>query len=64
MTHPTFMIDVAMKAARWERAKGELRALSAIHGAYSAGSRTEKWQVIETLVEQFIAAAEAEGIGE
>jgi hypothetical protein len=34
-----------LKAAAWERAKGELRALVAIQGSYTSNDgRAEKWE--------------------
>lgn len=60
----------AMKAATWERAKGELRALVAIKGSQASyrGSPSEDkpfpYQALEAEVDAFIARVEDEGLQE
>lgn len=65
----TFCIDAAMKAAEWERAKGHLRALVGIQGAYSLNrapgdDSPAKWQVLSARVEAFIQDVEDHGLDE
>lgn len=63
----TFLPDAAMKAAQWERAKGELRAMVAIQGSYEASSPEEeplKWAVLSQHVEDFIKNIEDNGLHE
>lgn len=58
-----FMIDHAMKAAAWERAKGELRGLVHIQGSYSHGSPAgDCWRELESTVDKFIAEIEDNGL--
>lgn len=64
-----FLIDAAMKAQQWERAKGELRALVAIQGSYSLGrgpgdDEPEKWQRLQMAVDEFIRSVENDGLQE
>lgn len=64
-----FLIDAAMKAQQWERAKGELRALVAIQGSYSLGRNPgdetpAKWQRLETRIEGFIRGIEDDALQE
>ena len=51
-----------MKAAAWERAKGELRAVSAIEGSQPSG--TTRYAVIDSEIEQFIQSFEDQGYHE
>lgn len=65
----TFLIDTAMKAMQWERAKGELRALVALQGSYSLGrgpgdDTPAKWQRLEEAVNTFIQQIEDDGLQE
>jgi len=65
-----FYIDAAMKAAEWEHAKGHLKALVGIQGAYhrrASLTREEtsaKWEVLSARIEAFIADIEGEGLHE
>jgi len=65
----TFLIDAAMKAMQWERAKGELRALIALQGSYSLGrgpgdETPAKWQRLEAEVNKFIEHIEDNALQE
>ena len=65
----TFLIDAAMKAMQWERAKGELRALVALQGSYSLGrgpgdDTAAKWQKLEKRVNAFIKGVEDDALQE
>ena len=65
----TFLIDAAMKAMQWERAKGELRALVALQGSYSLGRapgdrEPAKWQRLEQAVNAFIEQIEDHALQE
>jgi hypothetical protein len=65
----TFLLDAAMKAQQWERAKGELRALIAIQGSYSLGrgpgdDRPAKWQRLQVRVDEFIQSVEDDALQE
>ena len=65
----TFLIDAAMKAMQWERAKGELRALIALQGSYSLGrgpgdDTPAKWQRLEQAVNTFIEQIEDNALQE
>lgn len=64
-----FLIDAAMKAQQWERAKGELRALVAIQGSYSLGrspgdESPAKWQILQKRIEKFIEGVEGDALQE
>ena len=64
-----FLIDAAMKAQQWERAKGELRALIALQGSYSFGRdigdrREERWVTLEKRVNAFVQDVEDNGLQE
>jgi len=65
----TFLIDAAMKAMQWERAKGELRALVALQGSYSLGrgpgdETPAKWQRLEQAIDAFIQQIEDHSLQE
>lgn len=66
--NPLFMLDTALKAAQWERAKGELRALAAMQGSYqsrrSPDGEEPRWLTIERRIEEFIKEFEDEGLHE
>lgn len=54
-----------LKAAAWERAKGELRALAAMQGSYpSTEGRGDKWETVHDAVETFIDNFESEALQE
>ena len=61
-----FEIDAMLKAAQWERAKGELRALVSMQGSYSSGGddthEYKRWQDLEKRVEAFVADVEDNGL--
>lgn len=71
-TVSTFLIDSALKAMIWERAKGELRALTNVQGSYSTGTapgapeahETTRWKDLEKCVEEFIKIVENNGLHE
>lgn len=62
----------ALKAQQWERAKGELRALAALHGSQPAqyAPRTgahipnDRWEKCRDAVEDFIKRIEHNGLHE
>lgn len=68
----SFSIDHALKAAQWERAKGELRALVALQGSYSTSDRppfdiapeTDRWTLLSKRVREFIEDIEMKGLHE
>jgi hypothetical protein len=63
--HPHFMLDVAMKAQQWERAKGELRAMVALAGSYAARTGLDqKWIDLGNRVEAFIGEIEDNALQE
>lgn len=53
-----------LKAAQWERAKGELRAFVAIQGSYPSGENSERWRQLEARVDSFIASVEDDALDE
>jgi hypothetical protein len=56
-----------LKAAAWERAKGELRAVVAIHGAVQSGTPPGEpfpYEELQRRVEAFITEVEDEGLHE
>jgi hypothetical protein len=63
-----FYIDYALKAAQWERAKGELRALIALQGSYASrqvgDDSVPKWERLKNYVEDFIQEVEDQGLQE
>jgi hypothetical protein len=59
-----FDVRIALKAAQWEKAKGELRALVALQGSYPAGENTERWKACNDAVEAFVDKVEFEGLAE
>lgn len=63
---PNYKLDYALKAAQWERAKGELRSLVALQGAYLArrGSTEPRWIQLSKRVEAFIKEIEDEALQE
>lgn len=67
----TFQIDSALKAAQWERVKGELRALVAMQGSYSShempgetSSTMARFVMLDKRVQVFIKDIEDEGLHE
>ncbi len=62
-----FTIISMMKAAQWERAKGELRALAFMQGAYPAedGSHEkERWYNLHNRIEAFVKDIHDHGLHE
>lgn len=56
-----------MKAQQWEIAKGALRAMAAMQGAYhsaDSNAQTDKWKECSRSVEKFISDFEDEGLCE
>ena len=65
MTDPNYKLDVAMKAAQWERAKGELRALAVLQGSYQSGTGNgDRWMKLHQKVESFIRDIEEDALQE
>lgn len=54
MMSDDFHLDQAMKEAQWQRAKGEIMALVALQGSYTAlGPNSHKYVSIKKIVETF-----------
>lgn len=70
MTKPEFILESALKAQQWERAKGELRALVALQGSYTSPlpkhmqKETPRSELLSMRVEAFIAGVEADALDE
>lgn len=54
----------AMKAAAWERAKGELRALVAMQGSVPSTDTASRWDEAGARIEKFITRFEDDGLHE
>jgi uncharacterized protein HemY len=60
-----YQLDFALKAAAWEDAKGKLRALVALQGAYdSTAERGERYKQLGEAVNAFIEQVESNALQE
>lgn len=57
-------LDKMLKSQQREKVKGELRAMVAMQGSYQAGENTERWNRLDTAVENFINEVEENGLDE
>jgi hypothetical protein len=58
-------IETMLLTAQWERAKGELRAMTALQGSYPSHlGNTDRWESLRDRVEQFIIEIEGEALQE
>lgn len=63
-------LEAAMRMAQWERAKGELRAMVAMAGAYHSSkpddpeSQYQRFLAFRQAAEEFISEVNGEGWGE
>jgi len=60
-----FLLEDALLSQQWEKAKGELRALVALRGAYTCGTEEPyPFQLTEKAVDKFIKEIEHNGLHE
>lgn len=70
MSDDNFVVSDALKAAQWERCKGELRALAVMQGCYISATNTlddftgRRFAALSDAVEKFIKMIEEEGLYE
>jgi hypothetical protein len=70
MPKPEFILEAALKAQQWEKAKGELHALVALQGSYTSPLPTHmqeepsRWERLSKAVEAFISDIEDDALQE